>query len=174
MFLKRPTDPIINICDCYMPNSVIIRTQREETWINVFIRIWNPTEPSCMEQEPGIPIRTTVHEYRTKWFKLHAKFSDAFIWNALVLNPESQFNPKSPTDKLESTECRSVSKYSKWVFVFNPSLYSDLIHSKRSRKSTIVLDDSHNSLMFLVRSLRYARFDIAWLVKNVTYFDLIA
>ena len=67
--------------------------------------------------------------------------------------------------------------HSKWVFVFIPHLeckYSHLILSKLSRKSTICPRRSPWLRIVLVRSLRSMRLDTAWLVKNMTYFDLIA
>ena len=66
--------------------------------------------------------------------------------------------------------------HSKWVFVFIPHLkskYNQLIVSKLSRKSAICPRRSPWRLIVLVRSLRSARLDTAWLVKSVTYFNLI-
>ena len=66
--------------------------------------------------------------------------------------------------------------HSKWDFVFIPHLeckYSHLILSKLSRKSPICPRWSPWLRIVLVRSLRSARLDTAWLVKSVTYFDLI-
>ena len=66
--------------------------------------------------------------------------------------------------------------HSKWVFVFIPHLkskYNQLIISKLSRKSAICPRRSPWRLIVLVRSLRSARLDTAWLVKSVTYFNLI-
>ena len=65
--------------------------------------------------------------------------------------------------------------HSKWVFVCISHLkskYCHLILSKLSRKSAICPRRSP-WLLVSVRSLRSARLDIAWLVKSVTYFDLI-
>ena len=67
--------------------------------------------------------------------------------------------------------------HSKWVFVFIPHLeckYSHLILSKLSLKSAICPRRSPWLRIVLVRSLRSARLDTVWLVKSVTYFDLIA
>ena len=66
--------------------------------------------------------------------------------------------------------------HSKWVFVFIPHLkskYSQLIVSKLSRKAAICPRRSPWRLIVLVRSLRSARLHTAWLVKSVTYFNLI-
>ena len=66
--------------------------------------------------------------------------------------------------------------HSKWVFVFIPHLkskYSQLIVSKLPRKSAICPQRSPWRLIVLVRSLRSARLDTAWLAKSVTYFNLI-
>ena len=66
--------------------------------------------------------------------------------------------------------------HSKWVFVFIPHLkskYSQLIVSKLSRKLAICPPQSPWRLIVLVRSLRSAWLDTAWLVKSVTYFNLI-
>ena len=66
--------------------------------------------------------------------------------------------------------------HSKWVFVFIPYLkskYNQLMVSKLSRKSAICPRRSPWRLIVLVRSLRSARLDTAWLVKSVTYFNLI-
>ena len=66
--------------------------------------------------------------------------------------------------------------HSKWVFVFIPHLkskYSQLIVSKLPRKSAICPRRSPWRLIVLVRFLRSARLDTAWLVKSVTYFNLI-
>ena len=65
--------------------------------------------------------------------------------------------------------------HSKWVFVFIPHLkskYSQLIVSKLSRKSAICPRRSPWRLIVLVRSLRSARLDTAWLVKSVAYFEI--
>ena len=64
----------------------------------------------------------------------------------------------------------------KWVLVFIPHLkskYNQLIVSKLSRKSAMSPRRSTWRLIVLVRSLRSARLDTAWLVKSVTYFNLI-
>ena len=61
-------------------------------------------------------------------------------------------------------------------FVFIPHLkskYSQLIVPKLSRKSAICPRRSPWRLIVLVRSLRSARLDTAWLVKSVAYFNLI-
>ena len=66
--------------------------------------------------------------------------------------------------------------HSNWVFVFITHLkskYSHLILSKLSRKSAICPRRPPWLLIVLVLSLRSARLDIAWLVKSMTYFDLI-
>ena len=71
-------------------------------------------------------------------------------------------------------QCRR--SHSKWVFVFIPHLkskYSQLIVSKLPRKSAICPLRSPWRLIVLVRSLRSAQLDTAWLVKSVTYFNLI-
>ena len=61
-------------------------------------------------------------------------------------------------------------------FVFIPHLkgkYRQLIVLKLSRKSAISPRCSPLRFIVLVRSLRSARLGSAWLVKNVTYFNLI-
>ena len=66
--------------------------------------------------------------------------------------------------------------YSIWVFVFIPHLkskYSELLVSKLSRKLSICPPWLPWWLIVLVCSLRSARLDIAWLVKSMTYFNLI-
>ena len=66
--------------------------------------------------------------------------------------------------------------HSKWVFVFIPHLkskYNQLIVSKLSRKALICPRRSPWRLIVLVRSLRSARLHTAWLVKSMTYFNLI-
>ena len=66
--------------------------------------------------------------------------------------------------------------HSKWVFVFIPHLkckYSQLIISKLPRKAAICPRPSPWWLIVLVHSLRSTRLDTAWLVKSVTYFNLI-
>ena len=66
--------------------------------------------------------------------------------------------------------------HSKWVFVFIPHLkckYSHLIISKLSQKSAICPRRLSWLRLGLVRSLRSARLDAAWLVKSVTFLNLI-
>ena len=66
--------------------------------------------------------------------------------------------------------------HSKWVFVFIPDLkskYSQLIISKLSRKSVICPRRSPWWFIVLARSLSSALLNTAWLVKSVTYFNLI-
>ena len=66
--------------------------------------------------------------------------------------------------------------HSRLVFVFIPHLksrYSLLIVSKLPRKSAICPQRSTWRLIVLVRSLRSARLDTAWLIKSMTYFNLI-
>ena len=66
--------------------------------------------------------------------------------------------------------------HSKWVFVFIPHLkckYSHLILSKLSQKSATCSRQSSWLRIVLVRSLRSALLATAWLVKSMTYFDLI-
>ena len=74
------------------------------------------------------------------------------------------------------SEIQCQRSHSKWVFVFIPHLksnYSQLIVSKLPRKSAICPRRSPWRLIVLVGSLRSARLDTAWLVKSVTYFNLI-
>ena len=85
-------------------------------------------------------------------------------------------NPRGRSKFNWTSEDRCQRSHSKWVFVFIPHLqykYIHLILSKLSRKSPIC----HRRLpwlrIVLVRSLRSALLDTAWLVKSVTYFDLI-
>ena len=68
--------------------------------------------------------------------------------------------------------CRVGSKL-KWPRLNLKSKYNQLIVSKLSRKSAICPRRSPWRLIVLVRSLRSARLDNAWLVKSVTYFNLI-
>ena len=90
--------------------------------------------------------------------------------------------PTRPLGRVSSkfnwpSEDQCQRSHSKWVFVFIlhlKSKYSLLIVSKLSRTSAICPRRSPWRMIVLVRSLRSARLDTAWLVKSVTYFDLIA
>ena len=90
-------------------------------------------------------------------------------------------NPPGPLGRVGSkfnwpSEDQCQRSHSKWVFVFIPHLKgknNQLIVSKLSRKSAIGPRRSPWQLIVLVRSLRSVRLDTAWLVKSVTYFNLI-
>ena len=79
-------------------------------------------------------------------------------------------------EAVRPSEDQCQRSHSKWVFVFIPhfkSKYRHLIVSKLPWKSAICARRSPWRLIVLVRSLRSARLDTAWLVKSVTYFNLI-
>ena len=85
-------------------------------------------------------------------------------------------NPRGRSKFNWPSEDQCQRSHSKWVFVFIPHLkseYSQLIISKLSRNSAICPRRSPWRLIVLVCSLRSARLDTAWLVKSVTYFNLI-
>ena len=122
---------------------------------------------------PQIQIPTN-HQSIIDWYSSQSMMTSS---NGNIFRVTGHLYNKNPCAWLNwPSEDQCQRSHSKWVFVFIPHLkskYSQLIVSKLPRKSAICPRRSPWRLIVLVRSLRSARLDTAWLVKSVTYFNLI-
>ena len=125
----------------------------------------------------------TLNHYPLRDVAVYNKNPCAWLlwhWSSVFTRSVGALQPTRPLGRVGSkfnwpSEDQCQRSHSKWVFVFIPHLkikYSQLIVSKLSRKSAICLWRSPWRLIVLC-SLRFARLDTAWLVKSVTYFNLI-
>ena len=108
--------------------------------------------------------------------RFYNKNPSAWFFHTALLEVSWHF---ATHEAVQLTEWRSVSKKPFKMFFFFfwiphlKSKYSQLIVSKLSLKSAICPRRSPWRLIVLLRSLWSARLDTAWLVKSVTYFNLI-
>ena len=148
--------------------------------------IWQVFGPWASPYGANGQMNMTVHNYRPRQFLRTSNgenpssgYRDMGSASLAAARPAARppARPPEPWRQYPSSpKGWGVKSHSKWVFVFIPHLkseYSPLIVSKLSRKSAICPRRSPWRLIVLVRSLRSARLDIAWLVKSVTYFILI-
>ena len=137
-----------------LSHSERVKKAKHVTWINNFCTFYHMWRFITKTHVRGF-FDTDLHEVSWHFATHEAVRGSKFNW---------------------PSEDQCQRSHSKWVFVFIPHLkskYSQLIVSKLSPKSPICPRRSPWRLIVLVRSLRSARFDAAWLVKSVTFFNLI-